>query len=262
MGLFDIFKSKKQQQLKVDVAEKIEEPPKIVVENKIEEPFIRIKDDYVEKGINYYYTISGMEYQNLGSYLVEEFTGYVQIEDNLHDPYAIAVYKSKTKKLGYIPKGSKQLYDSLKSLHNGTAFCFGYIDYGESWNRSFVNVVTGLDENELSLIKESFTIQKKLDKLSNNAVYKVLSIDERFKILETTHLSNEKLKKISQDYDYNFNLQFPALFIPGLAKELEQAKDWSNLLKLERYLSIINNLNDRFKYSILKKIALAKEKLQ
>lgn len=241
MSLFDLFKLRKHEREQIDDKKPLD--VKQSLDDVQKQPFIRELPGYKEKGINMF-DIRGMEYRNLASSSNESFIGFVKIEENnIHDPYAIAVYKNPRKHIGYIPKGSKQLFDSLKNNHNGTTFAWGNMDYGDNWNRSYVNVIIGLSEAELNLVKEIVTIQNRIYKISGTDVHKALSTDEHFNILESVCKAYENISTLSY-LNHDFHFYFPVRFLQSFSKELEQNKDYGNLIKLEKYLFLNDGTNN------------------
>lgn len=103
------------------------------------------------------YEMMGIYYQNLPVSEAGKFIGYVETEENPHDKYAVAVYKENHLHIGYVPRGSKRLSDSLNEWHNGKVFAWGKVRYNKDIDRwsGFVYVPLGLSDEEIESIKES-----------------------------------------------------------------------------------------------------------
>lgn len=90
---------------------KEEEQPRISVHMTTDE-------DFSIKGINY----AGLSKEDVG-----DFSGtLVAVDDNEHDPHAVAVYKG-TKRVGWLPRGNEKMHEEIKAL-GGSMKCRGFID--------------------------------------------------------------------------------------------------------------------------------------
>lgn len=227
---------------------------------------------YVNKGIKTF-QLKGIEYQNLSKSMSGKFIGYAKTEDNIYDQYAVAVYKNPQTHIGYVPIGNKTLQNSLKEWHNGKTFAWGTCDYWEyekEW-KGYVHMLVGLDADVITIVKEIVSTQEMIDHLDKD-----LPVGDKMEMLETVYSVNERKKTIDQYFSYNhpagdwggvftqpfnFKIVFPKTFIPALSKELEIVKDWQNLIKFEKYTFLVDELNEKMKNSTLKRIQLAKDRI-
>ena len=117
--------------------------------NKIE--YSNANTKYVNKGIKRN-SIAGMSYRNLKKRHAGYFTGYAILEKNKHDPYAIAIYNSKGKQLGYLPGGNKKRHDIIKSHPDNMIFVWGKVNHNPKTNNFWGHVYTpiGLSEDEIN----------------------------------------------------------------------------------------------------------------
>jgi len=229
-------------------------------------------DLYKNKGIKTF-QLKGIEYLNLSKSMSGKFIGYAKTEDNIHDQYAVAVYKNPKTHIGYVPIGNKTLQNSLKEWHNGKTFAWGTCDYWEyekEW-KGYVHMLVGLDADVINIVKEIVSTQEMLDNLEKD-----LPVNKKMEMLETVYLVKERMKTIEHYFTnnhpagdwggvftqpLNFKIVFPKTFIPSLSKELELSKDWQNLIKLEKYTFLVDELNEKMKNSTLKRIQLAKDRI-
>jgi hypothetical protein len=78
---------------------------------------------YKKRGVKEF-EIVGIKYRRINLDQNGDFEGYVCVEENEHDPYAVAVYNNLNIKLGYVPAGSTRLYYSLKKWHGGKTYAY------------------------------------------------------------------------------------------------------------------------------------------
>lgn len=80
------------------------------------------------------YKMVGMYYRKLRKSNIGKFEGYAKSElDNIHDPYAVAIYNNNGKHIGYIPSGNKSTHDLI--LNNGGHLpAYGYISCDSDFN--------------------------------------------------------------------------------------------------------------------------------
>lgn len=85
-------------------------------------------EDYIYKSSDIkYIQIKGLAYQNLREKHLGKFYGYVKTRKNsIYDPYSIEIYNMKEELLGYAPKGSVYLFNTLE-LIGGTEQAWGFI---------------------------------------------------------------------------------------------------------------------------------------
>lgn len=77
------------------------------------------------------FEIAGVYYRSLPIEMVGRFNGYVVAEtDNLHDPYAIAVYNDARDHLGFLPRGNKAQHDYIID-NGGSVHAYGYLGYND-----------------------------------------------------------------------------------------------------------------------------------
>jgi hypothetical protein len=209
---------------------------------------------YKNRGVKSF-EIRGAKYRNLRLSDTGHFIGFVQIEENPHDKYAVAVYKNTATKLGYTPKENIRLHRSLKELYNGKVIAWGYLDYIERDNqwKGIVSIPIGVNDKEIEIVTQIINKQEEIKgKVKSNN----LSINEIFEILELAYELNEKCKQILSYH--KFNVEVPKTLIPSLSKELENKKDFPNLIRLEKYLFLINELSEKYKLTTLNRIEQAK----
>lgn len=101
------------------------------------------------------FEISGMNFRKLKKNNVGYFKGYVIIEKNKHDPYAIAIYTNKGVHIGYLPGGSEKRFNTINKKPHKATFAWGLINSNPNTNHffGFVYVTMCLSEEETELIK-------------------------------------------------------------------------------------------------------------
>jgi hypothetical protein len=208
------------------------------------------------------FNIHGMHFQkNLNSDDAGAFIGYVTVENNPHDKYAVAVYNNQNKKLGYVPKGNQRLNESLRQWHDGKVFAWGGLtweDYFKDWSKYHcsVEIPIGLKKEEIDSIKKIFDLeQKNVDLLKMEKV----STDDYFNYIGNYYEKNRTIESLKIDCD--FNKSFPRNLIPTISKQLEKEKNWIKLIELEKYADLLNDLSTKFKETTLRRIEKAKENL-
>lgn len=213
---------------------------------------------YKTKGIKSF-GINGTYYTNLTPADAGEFFGFVKCQYNSHDQYAVGVYNENNESIGYIPKGNKRLNHSLTEWHNEKLIAWGRLDfnnYNSRWD-GVVYIPIGFGEEQIKSIEATFKIITENKELMTK---KELSKTEYFTILENDKKINTNLHFI-KDKNNLFFYHFPKTIIPSFSKKLEFNKDWESLIKLEEYKDLIDNLNETFRNSTLKRIEIAKENL-
>ena len=208
------------------------------------------------------FNIHGIHFQkNINSDDAGSFIGYVTVENNPHDKYAVAVYNNQNKRLGYVPKGNQRLNESLRQWHNGKVFAWGSLiweDYFKDWSKyhCYVEIPIGLKNEEIDSIKKIFDLeQKNIDLLKSEKV----TTDNYFNYIENYY---EKIKTIESLQIVNdFNKSFPKNLIPTISKHLEKEKNWEKLIELEKYKDLLNDLSSKFKETTMRRIEKAKENL-
>ncbi len=105
---------------------------------------------YKKKGIKSF-ELKGISFNKPKKSDIGPFKGFAVCEKSPYDDYAVAIYNSNNKKLGYAPKNRKLLHESLKMWHNGKVECWGEIEYNSDsgyWSGS-VEIPVGLTEEEI-----------------------------------------------------------------------------------------------------------------
>lgn len=225
-------------------------------------PVPQVEDTYKKKGIKNFkivgvknYNLNPQDYGGGG----KGFIGYIQTVQNSHDKYAVGVFTHNNNQIGHTPKNNNRLSNSLNKWHNGKSIAWGnfrYDDYIKNWEGTVFSPI-GFSSEEMEKIKNIITLRERIQvetKNTNNTT------EGYFNILE----KHREVKKDLEDLNYPTDLHysFPANFIPTISKHLEQEKDWEKLLELERYDDLINELNERYKTSTLKRIEKAKAEVQ
>ncbi len=211
------------------------------------------------------FDIVGTYFRNISPKESGNFTGYIVAEkNNVHDKYAVAVYKSNHVHIGYVPRGNQKLHNTLVKEHNGKVFAWGYIhNYGENWEGD-VCVPIAYNNQELQSIKNIFDLSANIiAKLKKDNLIK----EDYFNILEE---DSKQLKLMSEFNELEIKSTLPYNFmnhsnkiLPNLSKLLFDNKDWEGFIYLEKYNVLINNMtNERSKNALLKRIDKAKEKTQ
>ena len=104
------------------------------------------------------------------------FFGYAECEDNnWHDSYAVAIYNGFNEKVGYVTKGNKKLYDSLKEWHNGKIICWGGIDFNDFYykfeyrfSNASVTLPVGFAPEEIELLDTYHNRRKYFNKVEKS----------------------------------------------------------------------------------------------
>lgn len=211
---------------------------------------------YKNKGIKIF-DLKGMFYQKLNLNTDNrEFSGFAKCEDNSHDKYAVGIYNGQNKLLGYTPKGNKRLNLSLKNWHNGKVLVWGYLrfdDYEKKWYGT-VNIPVGYSSEELE--KLELILKLKLEN-ENQIRLKEKETDKYFEILN----KHRKIKELSTDLNNpaEINYSFPKNLIPSISSHLEKEKNWDKLIELEKHQDLIDELNEKFKETTLRRKHTAKE---
>ncbi len=205
------------------------------------------------------FAIVGTYYRKLNPKEAGDFVGYVKCERNQHDKYAVAVFKDSNKLIGYTPKGNVKLSESISTWHSGQVLAWGnlrYEEYDQSWYGS-VDIPVGLSETQIQQIKESFELLNKREVLQNK---ENVSTSEYFELLENHLKIKNNLKDLGNDTGIYY--EFSKKIIPSLSKQLEREKDWTNLIELDNYKDLINELSEKFANSTFKRIEKAKINIQ
>jgi hypothetical protein len=204
-----------------------------------------------------YFPIKGIGHQkSVESLDIGKFWGYAEVEDNIHDRFAVAIYKSTGKKIGYVPKGNHMLNRSIQEWHDGLCVAWGRIDYDDYYNRwtGEVNIPVGMDNTDVSLLQELHKLKVSYDQFrltpesQDDDVFIMLSLPEKFSQLE------EELSVANP-----FELHLKKNIIPGFSRRLEKEKKWNKLIRLENYSDQIDYLSDKFKAAVLSRIKHAKQ---
>jgi hypothetical protein len=214
---------------------------------------------YESKGIRSF-EMRGMHYRDLPLNVAGRFSGYVIVEDNSHDKYAVGIYNKKDRLLGYVPRGNKRLHDSLLEWHDGEALAWGYLDYSEnggeiSWNGE-VHVPVGYDEDEIKHLKEAIRLAEHQDVVLENPT---ASIQDYLSILSNHRTIELLVEELGLPNTLDYSLSNSV--IPRLTKFLEDKKDWETLAEMEVYGDLIEQLPPKFAAAAQKRIDRAKEKL-
>lgn len=189
------------------------------------------------------------DYKSIGN-----FYGYAKNTYNAHDKYSVGIFVNN-KLAGHTPKGNYRLHNTLNKFHNNNLLCWGSIGYDDYHNSYFgqVYIPIGFTPQEI----ENTEIALKLIPRQNFLFKKEnISITEYFELLDNDNKIYKLITnlKILNTINYSFNRNI----LPQLSKKLEEEKDWINLIKLENYPNIINDLSLKYKNSTLKRIELAK----
>lgn len=180
----------------------------------------------------------------------DSFCGYLQITHNIHDKYAVGIYRHDSVLIGYLPKKSISIYNYLKQYNIKKLPCWGYFTY-QSYRTNEVFFYTHITKYEMFNLSDFlFLNYVTLDKLKYSKTTK-----------EKTQALN-KLKEIVAKYNNVKHLKniikpnLPHNFIQSLSKSLEEDKNWTELLELEKYKDFYTSK------SVFNRIQKAKENLQ
>ncbi len=231
--------------------------PKLHLDNLQKAPRESVEKLYKKKEIRYF-NMKGMHYQNLPSNESGDFIGYAKCEYNKHDQYAVAIYNSSNTLLGYVPAGNRRLNESIKEWHNGKVIAWGnlrYEDYINSWFGE-VSLPVGLHTSDIDKIDKVLVLRNKGEKILMKS--KITS-DEYFSLLNDHEKIIENIKSLNGLPGVYY--KFSKKIIPSLSKQLESEKDWEDLIKLEKYSDLINQLNEKFANTTFKRIEKAKKSL-
>lgn len=216
---------------------------------------LNTNDNIPKKNEVYIDSINGIDYTDNIQY--GSFSGIAKITNNSHDKYAIGIYINSSL-TGYVPRGNSKLFNILNSYPNEQIICWGIIYYDDYYKKSFgtINIPLGFTnyeitntENALKIIPEQLELFNKPNK-STEDYFQLLNNDNEIYRLITN-------QKILKTINYSFNKHM----IPQFSRKLELEKDWENLIKLQKYNFIINELSLTFKNATLKRIEKAKQKL-
>lgn len=96
--------------------------------------------------------LKGLQHHNIDNSDIGRFIGYAQIEpENSFDNYAVAIYNSSGKKLGYIPKHNYAIFNCIKA-NNGQQSAWGIIQ--KSNDEYIGNVIIPLNYSQKRIDKE------------------------------------------------------------------------------------------------------------
>jgi len=143
----------------------------------------------------------GMYYRKLKRSNMGKFEGYAKAEKyNTHDPYAVAIYTSSGKHVGYLPKGNKSIHNLI--LENGNSLpAYGYIScdaYGSNFigevgikTNTSLNIDNPFYDQSITIIGKFNVTQKELSEiLGQMGAYISNSVHEHTDIV----LIGEKIK--------------------------------------------------------------------
>ena len=116
-------------------------------------PLIKFNNKLIRR-----FEIQGMDYLNLKNNTIGMFKGYVVVEDNEYDEYAIAVYTNKNIHVGYLPGHNEKIFNIINNMENKSSFAFGLINSNKATKHFFGHVYVNM-----SLSKDK---EKKLKELS------------------------------------------------------------------------------------------------
>ncbi|WP_417351253.1 hypothetical protein [Flavobacterium alkalisoli] len=237
--------SAKKNNISIEKEAKVEE--NIEAEKKIQKPLRKeIKE----------YQMVGMKYQNLNELNIGFFKGKASSILHSEDPNCIEIKNEDEKILGYLPRGNYRLHNAINEMHNGEINIWGdlgYNDYYDSWF-GIVYIPIGLDEKVINdlfkiidLKNENISLLENKKELSNEFYFK--TFDNYYEILKT--LKNVPKKNY-------LDISYPLNVIPSFSKKLESESDWGNLIKLSNYEILINELNEKYRNTTLKRIEKAR----
>ena len=213
---------------------------------------------YKKKGIKRF-EMKGMYYRNLNPKTDNgAFIGLAKCEDNSHDMYAVGIYNTENKLLGYTPKRNKRLNISLNTWHNGTVPVWGslrYNTYDDKWYGS-VYIPMGYTLGYIEKLERVLKLQRENE---NQIKRKEKETDTYFEILNRHHEIISLLTDLNNPEELYYS--FPKNLIASISGHLTKEKNWEKLIELEKHDDLINELNDKFKDTTLKRIRLAKENL-
>ncbi len=208
------------------------------------------------------YELRGLKYRGIKDSDVRFFVGTARSTFNSHDRYAVEIVRDDGKRLGFIPKGNVRMSRYLSSRPDKSIICYGWIErqFGDNWENPYYGRVvipvlcSQLELNALSRVLTIYTeVTPKLKE------HKLLSLEDALKVLE---LDNEK-RQLERDFPIIPNLSYTNIYnlMSGITSQLEKGKHWVQLQKLESLELLINELPERQKGAVIRKIVLAKSQL-
>ncbi len=229
----------------------------------------KVNTDYIEENENRYegptlykqrgvksFSMKGMYFRGLDPGDAGAFFGEAISEDNPHDQYAVAIVNSQDKLLGYTPRGNKRLSDSLVVWSQSRALAWGVLEYDDYDDKWYGKVYIAVGCEFISEYPKLFQlIQKQNDALKQ----KIKNKEFYFELLERHNHIEALLTKLNRPAGINYT--FPKNLMPSISKFLEDSRDWTALVELERYSSVLDELNEKYKATTLKRIELAKENI-
>ena len=197
------------------------------------------------------------------------FYGYAECEDNnWHDSYAVAIYNGHNEKVGYVTKGNKKLYDSLKEWHNGKVICWGGIHFNDFYYKfeyrfsdAYVTLPVGFNQEELELLHEYHTKRNYRTELYHLHKNTGKPVDKGLELLHLTYEVEELMKLLPGTEFDNQSLFVSKNLIPSISNKLEKNKDWKGLIELEKFSREINELSEVKRNATLRRIEKAKAEL-
>ena len=248
IGKNNLKKSIKQQPNKVSSSK-----PSKVKGIKTEENLL-----YKKKGIKVF-DMKGMFYRKLNPKTDNgEFIGFANCENNSHDMYAVGIYNTDGKLLGYTPKGNKRLNLSLKEWNSGKTVTWGnlrYDDFNDKWYGT-AYIPVGFTLGQIEKIEQILMLKNKNEILIKK---KEKETEKYFEIL----INHQEIIKLLSDIKNpeGLSYSFPKNLIPSISSHLQKEKNWEKLIELEKYQDLINELSEKFKETTLKRISIAKENI-
>ena len=205
------------------------------------------------------YEIRGLKYRGINDSDVKFFIGAARAKFNSHDRYAVEIVRNDGKRLGFIPKGNVRMSRYLSSRADKSIICYGWIErqFGDNWENPYygrVVIPVLCSQEELDALSRVLTIYTEVaPKLKE---HKLLSLEDSFKVLE---LDNEK-RQLERDFPILPILSYTNVFnlMSAITAQLEKVKHWAQLQKLESLELLINELPERQKGAVIRRIELAK----
>lgn len=209
------------------------------------------------------YEFRGLDYLGLDPEKHEgSFIGTAASKQNSNDKFAVNIYNSDGKLIGFCPKHQIKLHNTIEQQHGGEVICWGNTDFAPSqgrWGHSFVSIPIGVSDTEIDEIKyvlnskiELRTLFQKQNKGSDDYL-------KMLKIYSDTKPYADKLHSIKGGEE--LRIGFNTSQIPSMSKHFEKNEEWDNLLELYKHQDLISMVNEKNRGATLRRIEKAKNKV-
>ncbi len=209
------------------------------------------------------FEMKGMYYQYLSPSEAGSFIGTAECDYNEYDKYAVAIYSDTL--LGFVPKNNRILHESIEVWHEGKVFAWGHLNYDKydkSWS-GYVYIPVGCDNNNIKAIQYILNVSSKFEKINKRLNDKsiIISEEEMFNVLDQ-YLELNNYEKTLDNNCYWRADQLPDKVLNSFAFKLQKEKKWTTIVQLEKYMELINKLDEKQSNPLKKRIERAKQKIK